>query len=52
VVGYDDIYSPTPKAVRWPSSQEFELVGMLSLICPGQVSTEATTWGGVKALYR
>lgn len=52
VVGYDDVYSPTPKAVRWPSSQEFEVVGMLSLICPGGVSTETTTWGGVKALYR
>jgi hypothetical protein len=52
VVGYDDVYSPTPKAVRWPGSQEFEVVGMLSLICPGGVSTETTTWGGVKALYR
>jgi len=25
---------------------------MLSLICPGPTSTESTTWGGVKALYR
>jgi hypothetical protein len=52
VVGYDDIYSPTPKAVRWPSGEQFDVVGMLSLICPGPTSTESTTWGGVKALYR
>ena len=52
VVGYDDVYSPTPKAVKWPSGEQFDVVGMLSLICPGGVSTETTTWGGVKALYR
>jgi hypothetical protein len=52
VVGYDDVYSPQPKAVRWPSGEQFDVVGMLSLICPGGVSTETTTWGGVKALYR
>jgi hypothetical protein len=52
VVGYDDVYSPVPKAVSWPGGQQFEVVGMLSLICPGGVSTETTTWGGVKALYR
>jgi hypothetical protein len=52
VVGYDDVYSPNPKAVAWPASNEIECVGMLSLICPGGVSTETTTWGGVKALYR
>lgn len=52
VVGYDDLYSPVPKAVRWPENQEFPVVGMTSLICPGTVSTESTTWGGVKALYR
>lgn len=52
VVGYDDILSPTPKAVRFFGGAIFECVGMLSLICPGGVSTETTTWGGVKALYR
>lgn len=52
VVGYDDVYSPVPQAVSWPSGQPFDVVGMLSLICPGGVSTETTTWGGVKALYR
>jgi len=52
VVGYDDVNSPTPKAVRWPTGEPFDVVGMLALICPGPTSTEATTWGGVKALYR
>lgn len=52
VVGYDDLYSPHPTAVRWPGGSQFECVGMLSLICPGGVSTATTTWGGVKALYR
>jgi hypothetical protein len=52
VVGYDDVYSPNPKAVRFFGGAQFECVGMLSLICPGGVSTETTTWGGVKALYR
>jgi hypothetical protein len=52
VVGYDAIYSPVPKAVNWPYNEEFPVVGMTSLICPGTVPTEATTWGGVKALYR
>jgi len=52
VVGYDDIYSPVPTAVRWPDGVQVEAVGMLSLVCPGNVSTTPTTWGGVKALYR
>jgi hypothetical protein len=52
VVGYDDVYSPNPTAVRFFGGAQFECVGMLSLICPGGVSTETTTWGGVKALYR
>lgn len=41
-----------PVAVRWPDYVELSGVGMTSLICPGVVSTEQTTWGGVKALYR
>lgn len=52
VVGYDDLYSPVPRAVRFFGGAVFDCVGMLSLICPGGVSTETTTWGGVKALYR
>jgi hypothetical protein len=41
-----------PVAVRWPDYAEFSGVGLTSLVCPGPVSTEETTWGGVKALYR
>lgn len=41
-----------PRAVRWPDFAELEGVGMTSLICPGIVATEQSTWGGVKALYR
>lgn len=52
VVGYDVNLNPSPLVVRWPDSVQFEAVGMLSLICPGATATEATTWGGVKALYR
>jgi hypothetical protein len=52
VAGFDDIFSPQPKVVRFPDNAEFPVVGMTSLICPGSVSTESTTWGGVKALYR
>lgn len=52
VVGYDDIYSPIPQAVSFPDNVSHNVVGMTSLVCPGQVSTEPTTWGGVKALYR
>lgn len=42
----------TPSYVRWPDFVEFSAVGMTSLICPGPVATETTTWGGIKALYR
>jgi hypothetical protein len=51
VVGYDDVFSPVPKMVDFGGNEHL-VVGMLSLVCPGQVSTETTTWGGVKALYR
>jgi len=42
----------SPSYVRFPDFQEFPAVGMTSLICPGPVATETTTWGGIKALYR
>ena len=42
----------SPSFVRWPDFVEFAAVGMTSLICPGPVATEETTWGGIKALYR
>lgn len=41
-----------PVAVRWPDFAEIGGIGLTSLICPGIVATEQTTWGGVKALYR
>lgn len=42
----------SPNWVRWPDFVEFDAVGMTSLLCPGIVSTQEKTWGGVKALYR
>ncbi len=41
-----------PTAVRWPDLVELPGVGMTSLVCPGTISTEESTWGGIKALYR
>lgn len=53
VRGYNyAIANPNPLAVRWPDFVELEGVGMTSLVCPGPIATEQTTWGGVKALYR
>jgi hypothetical protein len=42
----------SPAGVRWPDYVEFNAVGMTSLVCPGAVPTQETTWGGIKALYR
>jgi hypothetical protein len=36
---------------RWPDNVLFDAVGMTSLVCPGPVPTEETSWGGIKALY-
>jgi hypothetical protein len=41
-----------PAGVRWPDNTEITAVGMTSLLCPGAVSTQESTWGGIKALYR
>ncbi|MCH7548656.1 MAG: hypothetical protein IH969_03805 [Candidatus Krumholzibacteriota bacterium] len=38
--------------VRFPDNAEFDAIGMLSLVCPGTIPVEETTWGQVKALYR
>jgi hypothetical protein len=43
---------PGPTAVRREDFAEFPGLGMTSLICPGQIATEQSTWGQVKALYR
>lgn len=39
------------QAVEWQTFALIDGVGMTSLVCPGPVSTEETTWGQVKALY-
>jgi hypothetical protein len=41
-----------PSGVRWPDLVELPAVGMTSLVCPGPVATQESTWGGIKALYR
>jgi hypothetical protein len=52
VRGYVPLGKTQPSAIRREDSQEFSGVGMTSLICPGIVATEQSTWGQVKALYR
>jgi hypothetical protein len=52
VGGYTPFGKVNPSAVRREDFQEFEGVGMTSLICPGPIATEQSTWGQVKALYR
>ncbi len=39
------------RASRWPDNALVAGVGMTSLVCPGVVPVEETTWGQVKALY-
>jgi hypothetical protein len=52
VGGYTPQGKPQPTAVRKEDFVEFVGVGMTSLICPGPIATEPSTWGQVKALYR
>jgi hypothetical protein len=52
VGGYTPLGKTQPSAVRKEDFQEFSGIGMTSLICPGQIATEPSTWGQVKALYR
>lgn len=52
VGGYTPTGKTQPSAVRKEDFQEFSGVGMTSLICPGQIATEQSTWGQVKSLYR
>jgi hypothetical protein len=52
VRGYTPLGKDHPTAVRKEDFAEFDGVGMTSLVCPGFVATESTTWGQVKALYR
>lgn len=39
------------RALQWPDNAETLGVGLTSVICPGTVPVEETTWGGIKALY-
>jgi hypothetical protein len=52
VGGYGPLGKTSPSAIRKEDFEEFSGVGMTSLICPGIVATEQSTWGQVKALYR
>jgi hypothetical protein len=52
VGGYTPLGKTSPTGVRKEDFQEFQGVGMTSLICPGFIATEQSTWGQVKALYR
>lgn len=52
VGGYSALGKTQPSAVRYEDFVEFPGVGMTSLICPGAIATQPTTWGQVKALYR
>ena len=52
VGGYEPLGKNQPSAVRKEDFAEFSGVGMTSLICPGAIATEQSTWGQVKALYR
>jgi hypothetical protein len=52
VEGYNPLGKTHPTATRDVDFVEFPGVGMTSLVCPGGIATEPTTWGQVKALYR
>jgi len=52
VGGYTPLGKTQPSAVRKEDFAEFSGLGMTSLICPGVIATEQSTWGQVKALYR
>jgi hypothetical protein len=41
-----------PTGLTWPDERRVSAVGMTSLVCPGPVPTQESTWGGIKALYR
>lgn len=53
---YPVVVGPNPQSglvrgVEWQTINEVIGVGMTSLVCPGTVSNEESTWGKVKALY-
>lgn len=52
VGGYTPLGKTQPTAVRKEDFALFTGVGMTSLICPGPIAAQPSTWGQVKALYR
>jgi hypothetical protein len=52
VGGYTPHGKTTPTAIRLEDFSEVAGVGMTSLVCPGPIAVQSSTWGGVKALYR
>jgi len=52
VGGYVPLGKTQPSAVRKEDFALFYGVGMTSLICPGPIAAQPSTWGQVKALYR
>jgi hypothetical protein len=41
----------SPYAVEWQTFRLIPGVGMTSLVCPGEISTQESSWGQIKALY-
>jgi hypothetical protein len=39
------------QGIEWQTFRVVNGVGMTSLVCPGIISTEETSWGAIKALY-
>jgi len=52
VGGYEPLGKTQPTAVRKEDFALFSGLGMTSLICPGPIAVQPSTWGQVKALYR
>jgi len=52
VGGYEPLGKFSPTVIRKEDFTEHAGIGMTSLICPGAIATQSSTWGGVKALYR
>jgi hypothetical protein len=52
VGGYTPLGKTQPTAINKADFSEHNGVGMTSLICPGPIATQPSTWGQVKALYR
>lgn len=40
-----------PRESCWPENYLVEVVGLTSIICPDQISTESKSWGAIKSLF-